>query len=106
MGILMDYDYPGNIRELEHIIEHALIFQENNIIRPDALPPEVLGRENIAEFSEIFNLPWKEAKQMFEKWYIENKLGKASWNVSETARISGIDRSDLHKKIEKYGIKK
>lgn len=106
MEILMKYDYPGNIRELEHIIERALIYQENNIILPNELPPEVMGRKNIAEFSEIFNLPWKEAKQLFEKWYIENKLGKADWNVSETARISGIDRSDLHKKIEKYGIKK
>jgi DNA-binding NtrC family response regulator len=106
MKILMKYDYPGNIRELEHIIERALIYQENNIIRPNELPTEVIGRKNIAEFSEIFNLPWKEAKQIFEKWYIENKLGKAGWNVSETAKISGIDRSDLHKKIEKYGIKK
>lgn len=106
MEILMEYGYPGNIRELEHIIERALIYQENNIILPNELPPEVMGRKNIAEFSEIFNLPWKEAKQLFEKWYIGNKLGKNEWNVSETARISGIDRSDLHKKIEKYGIKK
>jgi two-component system response regulator AtoC len=106
MEILMNYDYPGNIRELEHIIEHALIFQENNIILPHDLPQNITGPANISEFSEVFDLPWKEAKQLFEKRYIENKLGKTGWNVTETAEISGIDRADLHKKIKKLGIER
>lgn len=104
--ILLNYDYPGNIRELEHIIERALIFQENNFIFPHDLPPELTSKSKANEFFDIFKLPWKEAKQLFEKKYIENKLEKTNGNISEAARISGIDRSDLHKKIEKLGIKK
>jgi DNA-binding NtrC family response regulator len=104
--ILLNYNYPGNVRELEHIIERALIFKENNIILPHDLPPELTGKSKANEFSEIFKLPWREAKQLLEKRYIENKLEKTNGNISEAARISGIDRSDLHKKIEKMGLKK
>jgi transcriptional regulator of acetoin/glycerol metabolism len=104
--ILMNYDYPGNIRELEHIIERALIFQENNIILPHDLPPEMTGRSKGSKFSEIFNLPWKEAKTLVEKLYIETILEKTKGNISNAARISGIDRADLHKKIRKLGIER
>lgn len=106
MKLLLEYDYQGNIRELEHIIERALIFYENNIIRPDDLPPEVTGIGRTSDFSEILNLPWKEAKSMVEKLYIENVLGKTNGNVTKASEKSGIDRSYLQKQIKKYGIKK
>ncbi len=106
MAILMDYDYPGNIRELEHIIERASIFQENNIILPKDLPPEVMGRTANSALSGIFNIRWDEARSIFEKLYIEAVLEKAKGNVSEASKNSGIDRSYLHKQIKKYGIKK
>ncbi|MCK4766250.1 MAG: sigma-54-dependent Fis family transcriptional regulator [Candidatus Aminicenantes bacterium] len=106
MAILMDYNYPGNIRELEHIIERALIFQEKNIILPKDLPPEVMGRTTGSGLSEIFKLPWEDAKIWIEKLYIEAVLEKTEGNVSQASKISGIDRSYLHKQIKKYGIKK
>lgn len=95
--ILVDYDYPGNIREMEHIIEHALIFQEDNVILPKDLPPEVMGRSIGSGFNDIFKLPWDEAKAQVKKMYIEAILEKTKGNVSEASRISGIDRSYLHK---------
>jgi DNA-binding NtrC family response regulator len=106
MAILMDYDYPGNIRELEHIIEGASILQDNNIILPKDLPPKVMGRTAGSGLAEIFKLPWEDAKSRVEKMYIEAVLEKAKGNVSEASRISGIDRSYLHKLINKYRIKK
>ncbi len=106
MKMLMEYDYPGNIRELEHFIEHALIDREGNIIMPENLPPRITNKNSISEFSEVLRLPWKEAKQMFEKWYIEKKLEETGWKISTAAKISGIDRSDLHRKIEKLGVKR
>ena len=104
--LLMDYDYPGNIRELKNIIHHAMILMDGRIIRPVDLPADVTGKNNISEISNLLDLPWKEAKQLFEKKYIESILAKADGNVSEVARLTGIDRSDLHKKIEKIKIEK
>ena len=106
MGLLFDYDYPGNIRELEHIVQRSLIFQENNIILPKDLPPEVAGKKVVSGLAEIFKLPWEEAKAQVEKMYIESLLEKTNGNVSEASRISGIDRSYQHKLIIKYGLKK
>jgi len=106
MNVLLEYNYPGNIRELEHIIEHALIFQENNLILPKDLPPELTGHKlGSAKFAGIFELPWEEAKNDFEKMYIREILQKAQGNITEAAKISGIDRSYFHKQIKKYDIK-
>ncbi|MCI0471687.1 MAG: sigma-54 dependent transcriptional regulator [Candidatus Aminicenantes bacterium] len=106
MEILLDYDYPGNIRELEHIIHSSTIFQENNMILPKDLPPEITGKSVVPGLAEIFKLNWEEARTQVEKMYIEALLEKTKGNISEASRVSGIDRSYLHKKIDKYGIKK
>ncbi len=105
MELLMSYDWPGNIRVLEQTIKLALIFQKDNIIHPRDFPPEIMGRTMVS-VSEIFNLPWEKAKSMFEKRYIEEILAQTNGNISEASRMSGIDRSYLHKQIKKYGIKK
>ncbi len=106
MEILQGFYYPGNIRELEHIIERSLIFQENNIILPKDLPPEITGESVVPGLAEIFKLTWEEARAQLEKLYIESILEKTKGNISEASRISGIDRSYLHKKIDKYRIRK
>jgi len=108
METLLRYDFPGNIRELEHIIERALILKEGKLIRPTDLPPEVLGQKTTGEpgLAELLDLPWEEAKAGFEKRYIKETLHRAEGNVSEAARISGIDRSYLHKQIKKHGLGK
>lgn len=106
MEILMNYDYPGNVRELEHLIEHALIYREGDTIKPENLPLRIKTKNHVSEFAEAFDLKWKDAREFFEKRYIEKRLKETNWNISEAARISGIDRSDLYKKIEKFGIKK
>jgi DNA-binding NtrC family response regulator len=63
----VEYDYPGNIRELEHAVERALIFQEGEVIRAGDLPPEFRGRGRVTEFSELFGLAWEEAKARVER---------------------------------------
>lgn len=107
MDRLLQYDYPGNVRELEStIIQRALTFQEGNIIRPDDLPKKLMGSSNSSELSDFFNLPWKEAKDKIKKIYTENVLSKTGGNVTRASELSGINRSYLSKQITKLGIKK
>ncbi|MCU0286453.1 MAG: sigma-54 dependent transcriptional regulator [Acidobacteria bacterium] len=101
---LMEYDYPGNVRELGHIIEQAVILQEDNLILPSHLPVEVVGKQVISNFTELLKHPWKEAKALFEQRYIESALERAGGNVSVAARETGIDRSYFQKQIKKYRI--
>ena len=106
LDLLMSYEWPGNIRELEHVIERALILQEDNMIKPENIPVKIKDKISTSEFPGIIDLPWKEASQRFEKHYIQYHLENSAGNISETAKISGIDRADLYKKIKRLGIKR
>ena len=99
-------DWPGNVRELRNTIERLLILSPEDMIRAadveslvvgdssgGALGTALLGVETFSEF-----------KEKAEMVYITHKLRDSDWNVSETARRIGMPRSNLYKKIEKYGL--
>ena len=104
--ILMDYDWPGNVRELKNAIERAAILAEDNIIRTENLPQNLIA--NSDSFSGINghhseeNL--SEHLAVYEKQIIINALKKNSFNKSRTANMLGISRKTLYNKIEKHGI--
>ncbi|NOZ62427.1 MAG: sigma-54-dependent Fis family transcriptional regulator [Calditrichaeota bacterium] len=103
---LLRYDYPGNVRELEIILKNALFNQENGTIEINHLPPDVSGKiVSGSGYNEIFQEKWSQAKADFEKLYIEQLMKQADGVVARAARLSGIDRSDLHRKLRRYGIK-
>ena len=91
------HTWPGNIRELRHFIENAIVQSAGS---------EIIDLENsvdevfIPEKKPAILTNLKQAKTEFEKNHIKNILKKTNWNVSETARILGIERTHLHKKIK------
>lgn len=103
---LMEHSFPGNIRELESIIEQAVIFAESDTITPRDLSIQNSGAQPGAVLNDFVNVPWKEAKERFEKHYLETLLEQHGDNLSRAADISGIDRSELYKKMDKLSLRK
>jgi two-component system nitrogen regulation response regulator GlnG/two-component system response regulator HydG len=110
-SILLNYDYPGNIRELENIIEHAVVLCESDYILISHLPePLVKG----ASSSEFLSLPLSEnvssnpktikSLAQVEKDYIIHSLRILDNNQTEVAKRLGISRSTLWRKIKEHGI--
>jgi two-component system nitrogen regulation response regulator NtrX len=97
--------WPGNIRELRNAVERALILAPGKVVTPadvDRLLPGANGGQSVGQTSgeQTFDAFREEA----EKSFLAIKLREHDWNVSETARAIKIPRSNLYKKIERYGI--
>ena len=99
LNVFMNYRWPGNVRELGHSIEHAFVLCHSPIISLDHIP---------AEIKEYFGTKkWIREKRSVEgPEKILTVLDKTDWNKTKTARILGIDRSTLYRKIHKYGLSK
>ena len=104
---LMAYKWPGNIRELEHVIEYALSMTEGDTIRVTDLPEEFLARvaDKVAVQDNWMSSPFGKAKEEFEKFYITHILEESDWNVSEASRKAQMFRQNLQQKIRKYGLR-
>jgi DNA-binding NtrC family response regulator len=97
MDLLVRYDWPGNIRELENVIERAMVLAEPPSIRPNDLP-----FQNIVKHEG----PKDDTLASIERQHIEVVLGSSRWNITRAAEILDIDRVTLYNKIAKYGLKK
>ncbi|MBW1751683.1 MAG: sigma-54-dependent Fis family transcriptional regulator [Deltaproteobacteria bacterium] len=97
MDEMMLYEWPGNVRELENAIERAVVMSKSRDIKPDDLPifrPEYLAAPHGNTLKEI------------EKSHIVHTLDENQWNIAQSAKILGIDRSTLYSKIKRYQINK
>jgi transcriptional regulator with PAS, ATPase and Fis domain len=99
LNVFMNYPWPGNIRELEHAIEHAFVLCRNSLISLDHLPSEIREYSGTRKWIQ-------ERRSVEEPREILNVLDKVDWNKAKTARLLGIDRSTLYRKIHKYGLSK
>ncbi len=105
--ILEEYDFTGNVRELEHIIERAIIFAEGDTIVPEDLSlPNSAGYKNSAARSTTMDIP-SEILSMedLEKWHIAKVLDANRWDRTVTANQLGISPKTLYTKIKKYELK-
>ncbi|TFG36353.1 MAG: sigma-54-dependent Fis family transcriptional regulator, partial [Nitrospirales bacterium] len=97
---LESYEWPGNIRELRNMIERLVIMTPSNMITAKNIMMISVARSDYFVFNTL-----KEAKDSFEKDFIIKKLEENNWNISKTAEILDIERSNLHRKIKAYDIK-
>ncbi|HEY7407764.1 MAG TPA: sigma-54 dependent transcriptional regulator [Gemmatimonadaceae bacterium] len=103
---LTEYDWPGNVRELRNTVERLLILASGP--RISAMDVERLVGKRAAEQTSLGSLvecrTFEEFKDAAERAFLLAKLREANWNVSETARLLDMPRSNLYKKIERYGL--
>jgi two-component system nitrogen regulation response regulator NtrX len=100
---LVAYAWPGNVRELRNLSERLMIMAPGDMVMEADLPPRVRGADAIAQVGNDY-ASLKEARETFERLYIERRLGAAGGNVSQAARDLGIDRRHLYRKLQAYGI--
>ena len=101
----IDYDWPGNIRELKNLIERLVILTPGPEITTADLPSPLTKKPEETRLSAYDLSLLKEAKNRFERDFIVCKLQENQGNISQTAALLGIERSHLHKKIKAYGLK-
>ncbi len=92
------YPWPGNIRELQHAIERAIIMSEGNILMPDDLFFLVQKTDNPSEGVDNLNL------DEVEKNVILKAVNKHSGNISKAAKELGLTRASLYRRLEKHGL--
>lgn len=100
MHIMLQYDYPGNVRELRHIVEHGVILSTTDEIRARDLPRYLMQQPD-GPFSDpiVANQAGDDERER-----LRQTLDRYHWRVAETARALGIDRTTLWRRRKKHGL--
>jgi DNA-binding NtrC family response regulator len=113
LNVMLEYDWPGNIRQLKNCIERAVVLAESEEITLNDLPKEILGknnknkeREQSTEAPDLLSLEFQEAKRAFERLYIERCLEQTSGNITQAAALLKMHRQSLQHKIKELGLTK
>jgi Nif-specific regulatory protein len=106
-SLLMNYDFPGNVRELENAIQRAVTLAESNKIEPHNLPPRISSAANSTHTIEI-GLPLAETKRRAadkaEGAFILACLRQSNGHITNAAKIAGLDAGNFHRIMKKHGI--
>ena len=105
MGLLMDYHWPGNIRELENMIERAVILTIGDTIEGDVIERSLETIESAEETNENGRVGYREAVRRFEYELITKAIEESKGHISKAAQKLGISRHALRYQMEKVGIK-
>jgi len=108
MHLLLNYDYPGNVRELRHIVEHGVILSCGDFVELEDLPQSLIDRANshaqpqgqplLSEVPTSLDLKGRERIMLLEA------LQEHGWRIGETASALGIDRTTLWRRKKKLGL--
>lgn len=107
--VLNNYHYSGNVRELENIIERAAALERGELISIHSLSPGLFASESAKTFDlpilyKEFSAAKKIIIETFEKKFLKERLKEANGNVSEAARLSGIERQSFQRLMKKYNL--
>jgi DNA-binding NtrC family response regulator len=106
VDLLIKYNFPGNVRELENAIERAVVLCRSEAITINDLPNVVKGFKAEKEILVIDEMSLIEQVEALEKKLIYDALSKANGNQSQAGRILGLTERNLRYKMQKYEIKK
>jgi len=104
LNILMRYDYPGNIRELENIIEYSFILCHGGLIQPEHLPEPFSPEDKTAAQPLILSLQKPQTLEDIERQAILQALERNNWRKLATCRELNISKDTLRRKIERYSL--
>lgn len=108
LSALQAHDWPGNVRQLKNTVERILILSsDEEEITIDMLPVEIMADSEIIRpnsNNEIMTLPLREARETFEREYLNVQIQRFQGNISRTAEFVGMERSALHRKLKGLGI--
>ncbi len=108
MKLLLEHGWKGNVRELENVIERAVIISDAPEITPAALPSDLVGPEAASLPRSSENMPLREliaqTTMMVEREALLRTLDRVRWNKSKACKILGISRGALYNKIRLHGI--
>lgn len=106
MDLLLQYDYPGNVRELENIIERAVVITRGPVIQTEDLPFTIKERAKPHRVARGPGGTLKERVEALEKSLIEEALEQAGFNQTKAANLLGLSERMLRYKLRKYALKK
>jgi DNA-binding NtrC family response regulator len=107
LDLLIEYNWPGNIRELENIIARITLLSKNSRVFPEDLPSNIRGNAKLNLIKEAVlegKLSFEKAEAEFERDIILNTLEKTNYVQSRAAELLGISRRILKYKMDKLGI--
>jgi DNA-binding NtrC family response regulator len=105
------YSWPGNIRELENLLERAYILETSDLLTPESFPAELFEKEvSSAALSMDTDVSLSEARRKavlgFEKQYLKELMSRNRGKINQSAQEAGISTRQLHKLMLKYGLRK
>ncbi len=110
MAALQAHDWPGNVRQLRNNVERLLILATGEPSQPislETLPPEVSvvrSNEQNPNSERMIAMPLRDAREHFEREYLQAQIDRFDGNISRTASFVGMERSALHRKLKSLGL--
>jgi len=111
LNALRNHDWPGNIRELKNLVQRLLILSAGEEVGEadvtaalGAAPSMVTTATHDSIPAALFDLPLRDARDRFEKDYLEHHLKRAGGNVADVAETVGVERTHLYRKLKGLGI--
>jgi two-component system nitrogen regulation response regulator NtrX len=109
LAALQAAEWPGNVRQLRNVIERILILATGDAAAPvtvDSLPPEAWPAAGSKRegMQEVIGLPLRDARERFEREYLNVQITRFGGNISRTAAFIGMERSALHRKLKSLGV--